>query len=98
MSDTLEDRLHKAQQADEFLKHPLWKEAVEELRKIYFAQFVGTKPTDDMGRYRLQQACVILDKIESHVVSVSQDGTLARNQLKELERDERSGKLARLFA
>lgn len=81
MTDKLEaDRL-KGQHAQRLLDDEVLKGAFETLRTEYLKAWEASQARDSDGRERLWQAVQIVGKVQSHLVSVVNSGTLAKAEI-----------------
>lgn len=82
----LEDEAQRGEWAKELLSNTMLQAAFLDLRKQYFEAFVAADGKDDLGRFRLQQACVVLEKVERHLRDIIQNGSLAKEEIDILRR------------
>lgn len=82
----LHTRQQRAQQAKELLSHPLLKEAFNGIRQTYLEAAMSVGHTDDIGRFRVVQAALVVDRVKGHLQHWIEDGKLAEAELRELQR------------
>ena len=82
----LHARMQRANQAREILDNTLLKEAFTALRQTYLEAAMQTTFKDDMGRFRALQAALVVDQVQQHIARHIEDGKLAAEELKALQR------------
>lgn len=65
-------------------EHELVKEAFETLRAAYTKSALSVHVNDDLGRFRFMEALRQVDLVESHLRAVINAGTIARNEIAQL--------------
>jgi len=71
---------------EELLRSGTLKKRFDALRAQYVDAALNTPAADDMGRYRLLQAAIVLDTVMGQLLSAKQDGEISRKQLEEIRR------------
>lgn len=82
----LHARTQRAQQARELLANPMLQEAFTELGRLYLERAKHITADDDIGRFRVIQAAIVLDKVLEHVKAYVEDDKVAEAELKALQR------------
>jgi len=82
-------RSHKAKQ---ILENPIFKESLEELKKLYTTSLFNTGAKEQDTREKLWLAYNVVGKVEQHIQQVLDTGKLATKQLEDFRKEEKSKK------
>ena len=83
------NRSHKAKL---ILENPIFKESLEELKKLYTQSLFNTGATEQDTREKLWLAYNVVGKVEQHIQQVLDTGKLASKQLEDFRKQEKSKK------
>lgn len=86
MIDKAQNAINKGAQARMRLDDPLFKEAVNEIRAEYIAQWASTNPKDAEFREKLWTAYNLVGKVCDHLITVMNNGKLAQAQIDQIKK------------
>jgi hypothetical protein len=81
---TPEQEARRGDQAKRILEDEIYREAYDTIRKEIFDQWQSSPARDAEGREKLWLTLKILDRVNTHFVSVMESGKLARSRLDRL--------------
>ena len=74
---TKEEEVRRGNQAEELVKHPLYKEAFEVTKEHLIELLLNTKISEEVERDRIYITIKSLDLIDQHIRSILETGKLA---------------------
>ena len=74
------------------MENPIFKESLEELKKLYTTSLFNTGAKETETREKLWLAVNVLGKVEQHIQQVLDTGKLAKKQLEDFRKQEESKK------
>lgn len=86
----LVERVQKADAFRRWIEDPDVAEYFTTARKQLVDAMLATKDNDDMGRYRLKTAVVVLDKFHEFIATRLADGELAKRDLEFIRKGTKS--------
>ena len=88
----LQQEVSQSNKARQLLDNPLFKEALDELKKLYAESLFNTGAKEQETREKLWLAVNVLGKVEQHIQQVLDTGKLAKKQLEDFRKQEESKK------
>lgn len=85
-ADELSNIATEGGRVEEILRSGTLKKRFDNLREQYVNAALQVPADDDMGRYRLLQAAIVLDTVMGQLETAKADGQLARKELEEIRR------------
>jgi hypothetical protein len=73
----------KSNKARQLLDNPLFKEALDELKKLYAESLFNTGAKEQDTREKLWLAYNVVGKVEQHIKEILDTGKLAKKQLED---------------
>lgn len=77
-------RSHKAKL---ILENPIFKESLEELKKLYTTSLFNTGVKEQDAREKLWMAYQVVGKVEQHIQEILDTGKLAKKQLEDFRKE-----------
>jgi len=74
---TKEEEVRRGNQAEELVKHPLYKEAFDVTKEHLIELLLNTKISEEVERDRIYITIKSLDLIDQHIRSILETGKLA---------------------
>jgi len=74
---TKEEEVRRGKQAEELVKHPLYKEAFDVTKEHLIELLLNTKISEEVERDRIYITIKSLDLIDQHIRSILETGKLA---------------------
>jgi len=74
---TKEEEVRRGKQAEELVKHPLYKEAFDVTKEHLIELLLNTKISEEVERDRIYITIKSLDLIDQHIKSILETGKLA---------------------
>jgi len=90
--DKLNQEVNRSQKAKQILENPIFKESLEELKKLYTQSLFNTGAKEQDTREKLWLAYNVVGKVEQHIQQVLDTGKLATKQLEDFRKEEKSKK------
>jgi len=90
--DKLSQEIRRSDKAKQILENPIFKESLEELKKLYTQSLFNTGAKETDTREKLWLAVNVLGKVEQHIQQVLDTGKLARKQLEDFRNQQESKK------
>ena len=79
----LQQEVSKSNKARQLLDNPLFKEALNELKKLYAESLFNTGAKETETREKLWLAYNVVGKVEQHIKEILDTGKLAKKQLED---------------
>ncbi len=79
----LQQEVSKSNKARQLLDNPLFKEALDELKKLYAESLFNTGAKETETREKLWLAYNVVGKVEQHIKEILDTGKLAKKQLED---------------
>ena len=79
----LQQEVSKSNTARQLLDNPLFKEALDELKKLYAESLFYTGAQETETREKLWLAYNVVGKVEQHIKEILDTGKLAKKQLED---------------
>jgi len=74
---TKEEEVRRGKQAEELVKHPLYKEAFDVTKEHLIELLLNTKISEEVERDRIYITIKSLDLVDQHIKSILETGKLA---------------------
>ena len=84
--------MNRSQKAKQLLENPIFKESLEELKKLYTQSLFNTGAKESDTREKLWLAYNVVGKVENHIREIFETGKLASKQLEDFRKQEKSKK------
>lgn len=69
------------------LENPIFKESLEELKKLYTTSLFNTGVKEQDAREKLWMAYQVVGKVEQHIQEILDTGKLAKKQLEDFRKE-----------
>ena len=79
----LQQEVSQSNRARQLLDNPLFKEALDELKKLYAESLFNTGAKETETREKLWLAYNVVGKVEQHIKEILDTGKLAKKQLED---------------
>jgi len=79
----LQQEVSQSNKARQLLDNPLFKEALDELKKLYAESLFNTGAKEQETREKLWLAYNVVGKVEQHIKEILDTGKLAKKQLED---------------
>ena len=88
----LHQEVSQSNKARQLLDNPLFKEALDELKKLYAESLFNTGAKEQETREKLWLAYNVVGKVEQHIKEILDTGKLAKKQLEDFRNQQESKK------
>ena len=88
----LQQEVSKSNKARQLLDNPLFKEALDELKKLYAESLFNTGAKETETREKLWLAYNVVGKVEQHIKEILDTGKLAKKQLEDFRNSIKNSK------
>mgnify|MGYP003624413710 FL=1 len=82
----LQQEISQSNKAKELLDNTLFKESLDNLKKIYTSSLFKTGATETEAREKLWLAYNVIEKVEQHIIEMFETGKLATKQLEDFRK------------
>lgn len=86
----MNQEVRRSDKAKQILENPIFKESIEELKKLYTSSLFNTGVKETDTREKLWMAYQIVGKVENHIKEILDTGKLASKQLEDFRTQEKS--------
>ena len=90
--DKLNQEVRRSDKAKQILENPIFKESLEELKKLYTQSLFNTGAKESDTREKLWLAYNVVGKVEQHIKEILDTGKLATKQLEDFRKQQESKK------
>ena len=88
----LQQEVSQSNKARQLLDNPLFKEALNELKKLYAESLFNTGAKETETREKLWLAYNVVGKVEQHIKEILDTGKLAKKQLEDFRNSIKNSK------
>jgi hypothetical protein len=88
----LNQEVRRSDKAKQILENPIFKESLEELKKLYTESLFNTGAKEQDTREKLWLAYNVVGKVEQHIKEILDTGKLATKQLEDFRKQQESKK------
>ena len=88
----LQQEVSQSNKARQLLDNPLFKEALDELKKLYAESLFNTGAKETETREKLWLAYNVVGKVEQHIKEILDTGKLAKKQLEDFRNSIKNSK------
>ena len=88
----LQQEVSQSNKARQLLDNPLFKEALDELKKLYAESLFNTGAKEQETREKLWLAYNVVGKVEQHIKEILDTGKLAKKQLEDFRTNIKNNK------
>ena len=88
----LQQEVSQSNKARQLLDNPLFKEALNELKKLYAESLFNTGAKETETREKLWLAYNVVGKVEQHIKEILDTGKLAKKQLEDFRTNIKNNK------
>jgi hypothetical protein len=88
----LQQEVSQSSKAKQLLDNPLFKDALDELKKLYAESLFNTGAKEQDTREKLWLAYNIVGKVEQHIREILDTGKLAKKQLEDFRNSIKNNK------
>ena len=88
----LQQEVSQSNKARQLLDNPLFKEALDELKKLYAESLFNTGAKETETREKLWLAYNVVGKVEQHIKEILDTGKLAKKQLEDFRTNIKNNK------
>lgn len=88
----MNQEVRRSDKAKQILENPIFKESLEELKKLYTESLFNTGAKEQDTREKLWLAYNVVGKVEQHIKEILDTGKLATKQLEDFRKQQESKK------
>ena len=88
----MSQEIRRSDKAKQILENPIFKESLEELKKLYTESLFNTGAKEQDTREKLWLAYNVVGKVEQHIKEILDTGKLATKQLEDFRKQQESKK------